>query len=490
MISSLKTRAIQGAFWAAAFTLSTQLLNLIATLILAKLLTPSDFGLIAIAQLVVATTQIFRDLGLAQALIYRSDDAEEAANTAFILVTTWGLFLYLLISIMAPQIALFFSEPQAKSIIQVMALTLVISSLGTVPSALLEKKLEFRKKVLPEILPMIAYILIAIGLATAGLGAWSIVWGRIGQAILTVILMWTVSNLRLRISFDRQVARALLDYGKHILGISILNTAFLYVDNTCVGRLLGKDALGFYTFAFALANLATQSITPIVNKVAFPSYVNLRENQAGLSKAYLRSLKLVSMVTFPITLGLAAISSDLLRVLYADKWAHSIVLVQILSLYALFRSIGGLPGNVFLTIGKHSIIPKLMLVYVGAVTILLWPVTRWLGTVGTSLVMTGVMIIGSTVWLVLANYYLAIPFKSLIKNLAPQSIASLIMVGWLLILSRLSGESLLNLILLISSGASVYAGSILLITKGGAYKEMVDIAKTLLNVPGPTRSGV
>jgi len=383
---------------------------------------------------------------------------------------------------MASWIACFFSEPGAKPVIQVMAITLVISSFGTVPSALLEKELEFRKKVLPEILPIVGYALTAIGLAAAGLGVWSIVWGRIGQATLTVILMWAASRWRLRLSFDRQIAGEILDYGKHILGGSILNVVFLYIDNAYVGRLLGITALGFYTFAFSLANLPTQSITPIVNRVAFPSYIKLRGNQADLSNAYLRSLRLVSMITFPATLGLAAISSDLLQVLYTDKWAHSILLVQILSCYALFRSIGGLPGNVFLTIGKQSLIPKLMLVYVSVVAFLLWPATRWLGTTGTSLVMTSVMAIGSTVWLALVNHYLAIPLERFIENLAPQAAASAIMVGWLLILNRLLGESPLNLGVLITGGVGVYVGTILLITKGGAYKEVADVVKTLLNV--------
>jgi O-antigen/teichoic acid export membrane protein len=485
---TLKKRAIQGAFWTAASIFGVQLLNLLTTLILAKLLAPTDFGLVAVAQLVVTTAQIFRDLGLAQALIYRTDHIEEAANTAFVLVVIWGTLLFFLISITASQIARFFNEPGATAVIQAMAITLVISSFGTVPSALMEKELEFRKKVLPEILPVVTFALTTVALATAGYGVWSIVLGRIGQSTLTAILMWKASHWWVRLSFDRNIAVEILEYGKHIVGGSILNVVFLYIDNVYVGRISGVTALGFYTFAFALANLPTQTLTPTVNKVAFPSYVKLREGQADLSSAYLKSVRLVSMIAFPATLGLAAISANLLHILYGDKWNPTILLVQILSWYALFRSIGALPGTVFLAIGKQSLIPRLMMIYVTAVAVLLWPATTWFGAMGTSLVMTGVIGIGSLVWLLLANYYLDISLERFARTVAPQTVSSAIMVVWLLTLGSLLKESPLSLAILIGSGAVLYITSLLLLTKGQAYEEVASVVKALL-ISGPSQTG-
>jgi PST family polysaccharide transporter/lipopolysaccharide exporter len=196
------------------------------------------------------------------------------------------------------------------------------------------------------------------------------------------------------------------------------------------------------------------------------------------------------MLTFPATLGLAMVSSDLLRILYADKWSNSILPLQILSLYALFRSIGALPGNVFLTIGKQAIIPKLQFAYVSAALLLLWPATQRWGIVGTSLVMTGVLAIGSGMWLGLANHYLGIPTRHFITNLAAQTIASALMVAWLWFMSRWLGSSALNLVVLIGSGAGVYAGSLLLVSNGEAYKDATDIAKTLLSVQTSTSSAL
>ena len=481
---SLKAKVIQGAFWTAGSLLGTQLLNFLATLILAKLLVPSDFGIVAIAQLIVTIAQIVRDLGLAQALIYRAGDIEEAASTAFFLVLIWGVLLCLLIGATASQTAFFFNEPRATAVIRVLAFTLVISSFGVVPSALLEKALEFKKKVLPEFFPVVVYAFIAIGLAALGLGIWSIVWGRIGQAALSAILMWKASHWRLKFSFEARIAREILGYGKHILGGSILNMVFLYIDNAFVGKILGATALGYYTFAFAMANLPTQSVTPVVNKVAFPSYVQLRDRKLDLGHAYLRSLKLVSLITFPATLGLAAISPKFLHTLYGHKWDPSIVLIQILSFYALARSIGALPGNIFLSIGKQYLIPRLMLIYVGTVGLLLGPATHRLGTPGTSLVMTGVMVIGSTVWLALSARYLDIAPRRFLANLGPQIAASATMVGGLSVLTPRLPDSPVALAILIGGGAGLYVVGVWVFTRGGIYEEVIAMVRTLFHMPG------
>ncbi len=453
---------------------------MLTTLILAKLLVPSDFGLIAVANLVVSIVQIFRDFGVAQALIYRTEKIEEAASTAFVLTIAWGTLLYLATTATAPQVAFFFDDPSAKPVLQAMATTLLISSFGIVPSALLEKELEFKKKVLPELLPVVGYALAATALAAMGMGVWSIVWGRVGQSVLTTILMWIASGWRLRLYFDRGIAREILDYGKHVVGATILNMVFLHIDNAYVGRLLGTTALGFYAIAFTLANLPMQSVTPIMYKVSFPTYVKLREDRVSLTSAYLQSLKLASLITFPATMGLAILSPDLLRVLYADKWASSVVLVQILSFYGLFRSIGGLPGNVFLAIGKQHLIPRLMLVCVSAVALLLWPATRWMGTMGTSLAMTSAIAVGTTVFLALANHYLDIPLSRLTRILMPQVIASAIMVSCLLLLSSLFERSLFVLVALVAAGAGIYFLSMLLITRGQVYSDVSAVVRTLL----------
>jgi O-antigen/teichoic acid export membrane protein len=430
-------------------------------------------------ELTINTVQVFRDFGLTQALIRRQRDVKETANTVFFLMVVWGSLLFFLLFILAPWVALFFDDLRAEAPVRVIAATLLFSSLGAVPAALLEKELAFKEKSLPEILSAAVYSGVVIVLVALKLGVWSIVWGRIIQTALTTILIWRAAHWRIEFRFNGQIAKEVLKYGQHILIASILGIAFLYVDNIFVGSLLGSTALGFYTFGFTLANLPAQSITPIINKVTFPTYAKIQENLAALATIYLRSLKLTSVLSFPATLGLAVLSASFLRVLYGDKWLDSIVLVQILSFYGLFRSVGALTSNVFYVIGKQYIVPRVLLIIFAIVVMLLWPATLWFGTVGTSLVMTGIMILGVIFWLALVNYYLAIPVRRFVQNLLPQTLASVIMTGYLLLLTGWLKEGLSTLFLLITTGAGIYLVGILLIDRGQIYSDVSDIIAIL-----------
>jgi lipopolysaccharide exporter len=244
--------------------------------------------------------------------------------------------------------------------------------------------------------------------------------------------------------------------------------------------LLGSTALGFYTFGFTIANLPAQSITPIINKVSFPTYAKVQRDTGTLAAIYLRSLKLTSVLSFPATLGVAILSASFLRVFYGDKWLDSIVLVQILSFYGLFRSIGALAGNVFYVIGKQYIVPRVLLIIFIIVVILLRPATLWLGTLGTSLVMTGMMICGVIFWLALVNHYLAISVEKFVRTLLPQIAASVIMAGYLLLLTGRLEEEPFTLFLLVTTGAGIYLISILLTDKGQTYRDVSNILATIL----------
>ncbi|MDM8520988.1 lipopolysaccharide biosynthesis protein [Anaerolineales bacterium HSG6] len=475
----LKVKMVQGLVWVAGSAIIIRTFNFLATLTLARILVPSDFGIIAVIDIVINVTQVFRDLGLGRALIHRTGNMEKASNTIFFLVITWGFCLSMIIILCADYIAMFFSTPETTSIIQIMATTIFISSIGLVPATILEKNLAFNKKVVPEIVPVLIYACLAVILASVGFGVWSIVWARVLQSILTTVLLWLACDWRLTIEFDYQLALETLQYGQHVIAASALTVAFLYIDNAYIAHHLGMTSLGYYAFAFMLANLPMQSVTPIISKVTFPSYVQLRDDRAKLIRAYLQSIKLTALITFPATFGLAILVDDVILLLYADKWVNSIVLVQILCFYALFRSVGALPGSVLYTIGKHHVIPRFMVVYILFLLLCLWPATLLWGTIGVAITMTSVMIVGSTVWLIAVNYYLQISTKQFITTIFPQTIASITMTFILLYLNRFITGSIGAIILMVLTGVIVYTFMILWLTKGQVYKDVMDILITL-----------
>ena len=232
---SLAQKAAYGIAWVALSAVIIRAFSFITKIVLARLLAPADFGLLAVGLLAINSMGLLRDLGFGAALIYKKDDPDHsAANTAFILLPIVASVLFVLAYLSAPHVALFFDNAAVEPIVRVLALTFIISSFGTVPSMLLEKELEFKKKVLPETVPVAGYACVTIWLALHGYGVWSLVYGQIVSAVLMAMLIWVVSDWRPTFKFDSGVARGLFGYGKHILGASVvifLNYALFEMPN-------------------------------------------------------------------------------------------------------------------------------------------------------------------------------------------------------------------------------------------------------------------
>jgi len=471
---SLRKKTVKAVFWVAVSRFSRSILSFITTLILARLLVPDDFGLVAIVFLVINALQIFRDLGLDQALIYRRDDIQKAADTTCFLVLAAGLILYGLAYLAAPHVAVFFENEIVKPVLRVLALNIVISSLGTVPATLLEKELKFGKRVTAEILSNVGYAAICVTLASVGLGVWSIVYGQLTQSIIAAVSVWILSPWRPAFGFDKKIAVEIFRYGKDIVATAILIFIFTNIDDAFVGKILGTASLGFYTLGFSIANLPRQLVTSLVDRVTFPTYSKLQEDYQALSRAYLKSVKLVSMFSIPAAFGIFTLAPDIILTLYTRKWEASIVVIQILSFYGLCRSIGALSGNVFMAIGKQSIMPKMTLVQLLLCSALIYPLTLTFGVIGVCMAVTGPITI-TTLWgFYLASSYLRFPPILLVKTLGPQFLSSVIMSLLVGMMSHLLTESILNLGILTIVGMIAYVTGIYILTRGTVYNEILE----------------
>jgi O-antigen/teichoic acid export membrane protein len=386
---SLARKAAHGMVWVTISAIITKVLGFVTSIILARLLAPADFGLLAIGLLAINTMGIFRDLGFGAALIYKKDDSNHAAaDTAFILLPVVASILFALAYLSAPSIAIFFNNTETEPIIRVLALTFVISSLGTVPSMLLEKELEFKKKVLPEVLPQVGYAVVTIGLALYGYGVWSLVYGQIVSAVLTAGLIWMVTDWRPSFRFNKGVARELFGYGKHILGASVLIFLITNIDSAIVGKMLGMEALGFYTLAATIANLPATQITFLISRVMFPAYSKLQDDTDAMKNAYLKTLKYVSMLSIPAAFGIFVLAQDFVRVVLGERWMPAVPALQVLCFYGLMRSISATTGNVFQAKGKPQIVSKFASIQLLAMSFIIYPLTSSYGIFGTSIAVT------------------------------------------------------------------------------------------------------
>ncbi|MDH7487445.1 MAG: oligosaccharide flippase family protein [Anaerolineae bacterium] len=402
---SLTRQIKHGVFWVAVSTVSVRLLSFVATFILAKLLLPEDFGLVAGAYLAIDALQLFEEMGFGSALIYRQREVDEAADTTFFIVIFTSLLSYAIAYVAAPWVAQIAKQPDPRiaEVLRVLALNLVVGSFGRVPLVLLAKELDFRRRLLPDVLPNLAYALLAALLAVAGFRVWSIVYARLASTVLRVILAWWVTGWRPHMRFVPRLARELFDYGKHIVASQILIFGVTNIDDAFVLRMRGLADEGVYDLAYRTSNMPATQITGLVNQVMFPALAKLQDDPATFRRAYFQALRYVSLLAIPVAVGTILFAPDIIATVDAKKWAGAVLPLQLLGIYGLLRAVAANMGNVFKGGGKPRWLTGIALWRLATMALLLYPVTHAWGIDGVSGLSAAVAIVDFFISGTLAN---------------------------------------------------------------------------------------
>ncbi len=391
---TLRQRATAGVFWVGLSAVANSVFAMLIKYVLVRMLLPAEFGLVAMAGLAIDLLQMFREMGFSSALIYRKGDVHKAADTMFTVVLLIAVVLFVIAFLVAPLVARFFRTPELTSILRVLALTMVISAFGEVQFSLLAKSLSFRERLLPDLVPTVVYGVVAIGLALQNMGVWSLVIAKIVDSTLTSLLAWAVVPwYRPKLRFDRQEARELLDYGKHIVGSSVLVYFITNLDNTFVGRVLGQEQLGFYGTAYTQANLPARQISSVIGQVLFPAYSQIKDDVEFMRRAFFRTLHYVALLAAPLTVAMVAFADPFINMVYGSTWAPAIRPLQILAVYGLLRALAVNMGSVFRAAGKPHWLTYIAVWRLAVMGILLYPATKYYGIVGASVLSSVVSIV-------------------------------------------------------------------------------------------------
>ena len=391
---TLRRQATLGAFWVGVSSFANNLFVIAIRYILMRMLLPEAFGLVSMAYIAIDLLQMFREMGLSSALIYRKGDIRKAADTTFVILILVALALTSVAFLSAPFVAGFFRTPQLANVLRVLSLNILISAFGEVQLALLAKNLAFRQRLLPDLVPTVAYGVVAILLALMGWGVWSIVVARLVDSALTSALAWVVVPWwRPRLQFDRREAQELFDYGKHILGSSLLVFGITKLDNVFVGRVLGSELLGFYDFAYTQANLPATHISRIIGQVLFPAYSKIQDSIGALRSAFFRTLHYVALLAVPLAVGMMAFAGPFVYTLYGDRWAPAILPLQVLGIYGLLRALAVNMGSVFKAGGKPHWLTYIAFVRLAVMGIFLYPSAIYYGIAGVSVLSAVVSVV-------------------------------------------------------------------------------------------------
>jgi PST family polysaccharide transporter len=362
----------RGALWSYSTFVASKGIALVTTLVLARLLAPEDFGLVALALVLMNALDVVNDFGIGSAVIWDRGEDDETADVAFGLSLGVGLLLTVATVASAPLVADAFGEPSVAPIIAALSITFALASLGSVQDARLRRTLAFNRRFIAELLKALTKAGVTVALAVAGLGAWALVHGQIAGVAVGAVSYWLLAGWRPRLRFDPRVARRLLDYGGQITVLGVLAVAASNVDYLIVGRRLGTEALGYYTLAFRLPGLLIITSCAVLSQVVFPAFAAVTRDDGSLSDSLLRTVRALAAVIVPIGLGLALVASDLVAVLFGDRWAPAADVMRWLAVFAVLSTLLYTDGDVYKATGRTIVLNGITVVQLLIAVPLLW----------------------------------------------------------------------------------------------------------------------
>ena len=431
---SVSGQVHQGLRWGSAAIATTYVVRLLSTAVLARLLTPELFGVVAMAHVAIEVIGVLRQVGLYNAYVQRiyddPEDERRAVSTMFVLSSGLNLVLFLLIFLAAPWIASFFQVEQVASILRWLVAGLIIESFLTTPHTILRKRLALGVVAQAGIVGALTRAALGISAALAGLGVWSLVVGHLGSLVVHAGFLAWRARWRPSLALSWGHARQLFGYGKYLWAFAIVSAIGDSLDRLVIGRSLGAASLGVYGLAFNLGRLPSRLITNLVNQVSFPAFAKLQRDLDALRQAFLKAFSHVYVMAMPIGIGIIAVANDLILTVYGDQWVAAIPVVQVLALYGTALSVASVSGPVFQALGRPKVLLYTSLVHHTILITMLLLLAQY-GIVAIAWAILVPMISSTTIALTLVVRYLELPARTLLDLLLRGGAASAAM--WLAI---------------------------------------------------------
>lgn len=353
--ASLKQRTASGARWSAVSHFAKQGIGFLCTAILARLLAPSEYGLLGMAVIVTGFAGMFSDLGTSSALIQRQTMSQRMLSSLFWANLVIGLFLTLIVAAISPLAAVFFREPRVALLLCALAPAFIVSSLSVIQKSTWQRDLLFRALSQTEIAAAATGGAVAVAAALAGWGVWSLVWQLYAASLAQGILLWSLVRWKPRWVFAWEDFRSVRRYSLHLVAFNAVNYWARTADNTLIGRYLGPASLGFYSMAYRLMQYPAIAVSGLLGRVLFPAFSRIQHDDEAFRRAYLKTVGLISLITFPMMLGLLALARPLVHVLLSAKWDPIVTPVMILALVGANQSVATTTGNIYTAKGRTDL---------------------------------------------------------------------------------------------------------------------------------------
>jgi len=476
-LSTLETRTVRNISYVGVSQAATLLLSLLTITILARILTPEDFGIVSIGALFMTLFGAIQDFGVGNAVIQRDTRIEDSISVMLFL--RWiiaGISFFVIVGF-SPMISSFYGNPAIMPVIVVMSLNLFIQPIAFSSSVMLSRKLEFSKLAIAAIVSSVAITVTSIGLSLFNFSYWSIVFGMLSGTVFSVIVMRYYERTRLSPKIDKKLMRELLGFGAPLLINGLMVFVILNVDQMVVGKVLGIITLGVYYIAIRFGRTLGSQISGTINVVLFPTMSRIKDSVEHIKIGYVQSLRMIAIVVAPLSLGLSALSLPFVSVVLGPHWVAASVPIAIVSFQGLLIALIAPAANVLISLGKPRYMAIEASVVAASVVVAIYPVATHFG-------INGVCVLMVFLWLGSLVYYLAVLSRILKERFAEiaRPMATPLLSGFGTYAVLALGVSLVPtntfwLVTLSTLGAVLYIVVLHFLSKGRDVRDLLGLLK-------------
>jgi len=477
---SIKQQTIRGAVWISISNAARQLIFLVLSTILYRLLPPSAFGTIAMATVLIAAMGLLQNMGIGSALIQRRSQVERAASTAFFIYPVIGLALALIGWVAAVPMAVFFDDPVLRPAVRIMSLVFIPTSFARVFMVMMDKQFEYYRRMWAELAGVSAFGTVALVLAFRGWGVWSLIWGYAAQELVIAGLCVVLCSFRPGLAFDRRIAGQLFSFGKHVLGAGAINFLIYQGDRALISRLLGKAPLGYYAESYKWGSQPVFQVSTIIARVAYPAFSRLQDKPDGLRDAFMRIYFFISWLALPFFVGVWFLAPELATVIFGRRWDPQVMvpLLRVVALYGAVRAMLTPTGSLFQAVGRPHYLSRTTLARLIVLAAVIYPMTLEWGLLGAAWAVTGSLLLITPVMYMLAGRILERSVFQILLHLRAALLSSVVMGAVLWGMGQVATvQSPWGLVARVVAGAVVYA-AVLWVVSPASRGQLRDMAGT------------
>jgi O-antigen/teichoic acid export membrane protein len=422
----VKELVIRGVSWKLVSQVFIQVARVAFALVLARLLTPEDFGLAAEALVIAGFVIAFSDLGLGAALVQRREIDERDRSTVFWSGVAVGALLTLAGVALAGPIASFYGEPEVESLMAVVSLSFFVSALGATQRAVLTREMDFRRLEVCAMAGVVVGGVVSVAGASVGWGPWALVAQQLTTAVVTTAVLWLVVSWRPRWMFSLASIRGLGGYGSNVLGTRLVYRAQESALPLLIGRFLGAASLGIFTIAYTVILVPLTRLAIPIGEVLFPAFSRMQDERERASELWIRALGVLTAVCAPAMMGLAVVAPDFVEVVLGEQWSEAVPVIRILAWVGLIQALQAWNGGIFMGLGKANTLFRATLVFSVLYVAAFLVGVQW-GIVGVSVTYAFVATVLEAAYLWITTRALGIRFWTPLRSLVGVAQATVVM---------------------------------------------------------------